>query len=297
MLRIGIDLGGTKTEAAVMDAAGRLLVRERIATPRDYAGTIDAIAEIIDDLEGRHGPARIGLGHPGSISPKTGNMRNANSVWLNGSPFKTDLEARLGREVRMANDADCFALSEARNGAGAGESVVFGVILGTGVGGGIVINGQLLTGAQHIAGEWGHNALPWPKPGELPGTTCWCGQSGCIETWLSGPGMAREHAERTGIAREPRDILAASDAASRDSRGRYIDRLTRALASVVNIIDPDVIVLGGGLSNTQDLPQKVEEGLPRYVFSDILETRVRRHMHGDSSGVRGAAWLWPAAPE
>ena len=294
MNRIGIDLGGTKIEATVMDPAGRLQVRERIATPRAYDDTLVAIADLVADLETREGPSRVGLCHPGSLSPQTGNMRNANSVWLNGMPFKSDLEARLDREVRMANDADCFALSEARDGAGAGERIVFGVILGTGVGGGIVIGGELLSGAQHIAGEWGHNPLPWPHPEEIPGAQCWCGLNGCLETWLSGPGLARDHAERHGVQREPRDILCATDAACRDSQERYIDRLARGLASIANVIDPDVIVLGGGLSNTPDLPQRIEARLLEHVFSDVLKTRVRRHMHGDSSGVRGAAWLWPA---
>ena len=297
MLRIGIDLGGTKTEAAVMNEAGRLQARERFATPGGYEPALDAITGMVRDLEAQHGPARIGLCHPGSISPATGSMRNANSLWLNGQPFKTDLETRLDREVRMANDADCFALSEARDGAGAGEAIVFGVILGTGVGGGIVINGSLLSGAQHIAGEWGHNPLPWPTAEETPGEACWCGQSGCIETWLSGPGLAAQHAARHGGAREPRDILQGQDGAARESQTLYVDRLARGLATICNVIDPQVIVLGGGLSNTADLPARVEAKLKQYVFSDVVKTRIRRHMHGDSSGVRGAAWLWPAEDE
>jgi fructokinase len=293
MIRIGIDLGGTKTEGVAMNAAGEVLARERVPTPPDYDGALDMITALVARLEAAHGPAHIGVGHPGSVSPADGRMRNANSRWLNGRPLGEDLEGRLGRPVRLANDADCFALSEARDGAGAGAGLVFGVILGTGVGGGIVIDGKLLEGAQRIAGEWGHNPLPWPAPEEVPGPACWCGQSGCIETWLSGPGLAQDHARQAGAALEAREIALSDDPACRDSMARHADRLARALASVVNLIDPDVIVLGGGVSNTAGLAQTVQAQLARHVFSDVLRTRVVRHRHGDSSGVRGAAWLWP----
>ncbi|MEA1943715.1 MAG: ROK family protein [Pseudomonadota bacterium] len=293
MIRIGIDLGGTKTEGVAMNAAGEVLARERVSTPPDYDGALDMIAALIARLEAGHGPARIGIGHPGSSSPADGRMRNANSRWLNGRPLGEDLERRLGRPVRLANDADCFALSEARDGAGAGHAIVFGVILGTGVGGGIVIDGRLLDGAQRIAGEWGHNPLPWPHENEIPGPACWCGLNGCIETWLSGPGLAQDHARHTGEMLEACEIARSDDPACRDSMARYADRLARALASVINLIDPDVIVLGGGVSNTAGLPDAIQAKLAGHVFSDILKTRVVRHRHGDSSGVRGAAWLWP----
>ena len=293
MIRIGIDLGGTKTEGVAMSADGALLSRDRVPTPPDYATALDTIAALVARLEAGHGPARIGIGHPGSVSPAGGRMRNANSQWLNGRPLGEDLEARLDRPVRLANDADCFALSEARDGAGAGHRIVFGVILGTGVGGGIVIEGKLLGGAQRIAGEWGHNPLPWPAPEEVPGPACWCGLNGCIETWLSGPGLAQDHANRTGETLAARDIALSDAPACRGSVERYAGRLSRALASVVNLIDPDVIVLGGGVSNTPGLAETVQAQLAGHVFSDVLKTRVVRHRHGDSSGVRGAAWLWP----
>jgi len=294
MIRIGIDLGGTKTEGVAMNAAGELLARERRPTPPDYAGVLDTIAALIARLEAEHGPARIGVCHPGSLSPSDGCIRNANSQWLNGRPLGEDLEHRLDRPVRLANDADCFALSEASDGAAAGQRIVFGVILGTGVGGGIVIDGRLLEGAQRIAGEWGHNSLPWPRPDEVPGPACWCGLHGCIETWLSGPGLANDHARRTGETRAAHEIAASDTPACRDSMARHADRLARALASVVNLVDPDVIVLGGGVSNTAGLAETVQARLAGHVFCDALTTRVVRHRHGDSSGVRGAAWLWPA---
>ncbi len=226
----------------------------------------------------------------------TGHIRNANSQWLNGRALGSDLEARLDRPVRLANDADCFALSEARDGAAAGAGIVFGVILGTGTGGGIVIDGKLLDGAQRIAGEWGHNPLPWPQPDEYPGPQCWCGQTGCLETWLSGPGIAQDHARRTGITLTALEIARSPDPACQDSMARHADRLARALASVVNLIDPHMIVLGGGVSNVDGLAETVQERLSAHIFSDVRETRVVRHRHGDSSGVRGAAWLWPAEP-
>lgn len=296
MIRIGIDLGGTKIEAAAMNAAGDILARERRPTPGSYGALLDTIVALIAHLESDYGPAKVGVGHPGSLSPKTGHIRNANSQWLNGRALGSDLEARLDRPVRLANDADCFALSEARDGAAAGAGIVFGVILGTGTGGGIVIDGKLLDGAQRIAGEWGHNPLPWPQPDEYPGPQCWCGQTGCLETWLSGPGIAQDHARRTGTTLTALEIARSPDSACRHSMARHADRLARALASVVNLIDPHVIVLGGGVSNVDGLAETVQERLSAHIFSDVLETRVVRHLHGDSSGVRGAAWLWPAEP-
>ena len=294
--RIGIDLGGTKTEAVVMRPDGSLAARQRLATPGAYAACLNQICDLVARLEAEWGPCRIGLGHPGSLNPTTGLMRNANSVWLNGQALKQDLEARLQREVRTANDADCFALSEARDGAGAGAETVFGVILGTGVGGGLVIRGNLHAGASSKAGEWGHNPLPWPDANEYPGPDCWCGKRGCLETWLSGPGLARDHLQTSGETREAADILSASDAPALATQTRHADRLARGLAHVVNLIDPDMIVLGGGVSNTPGLPDRVEIALSRLVFADGIITPVKRHEHGDSSGFRGAAWLWPSEP-
>ena len=276
--RIGIDLGGTKIEVAVLDPAGRFLLRERLPTPRgDYAGTLEAIASLVDrTLALAPGDTPVGIGIPGAISPATGLVKNANSTWLNGRPLAADLGRRLSRAVRLQNDANCLAVSEAVDGAAAGAALVFAVIIGTGVGGGIAIDGRVLAGAHAIAGEWGHNPLPWPAPDEYPGPTCWCGRCGCVETWLSGPAHQAE-CERIG-----------QDAARR----RYGQRLARALATVTNLLDPQVIVLGGGVSNLPGLAEAVEAQLPTHVFSDTITTRVRRAAHGDSSGVRGAAWLW-----
>ena len=291
MTRIGIDLGGTKIEAIAMDKAGQILTRHRIVSPPSYTEALKAISQLTSNIETEIGAkARIGIGHPGSISPTTGKIRNANSTWLNDQFFERDIAEKLDRPVRLANDADCFALSEATDGAAKDVRIVFGVILGTGVGGGIVINGQLLTGAQKIAGEWGHNPLPWPQETELPGHPCWCGQTGCIETWLSGPGMARHHLEAQGADLTAQQIF-KTDAGS---KARYIDRLARALASVINLIDPDIIVLGGGVSNVDGLAEQTQKRLPGHVFSDHVKTRIVKNKHGDSSGVRGAAWLWPA---
>lgn len=275
---IGIDLGGTKIEVAVLDAEGGFLLRERAATPRDdYDGTLDAIADLVERTRAfMPATTPVGVGIPGAISPATGLIKNANSTWINGRPLAADLARRLARPVRLQNDANCLAVSEAIDGAAAGASLVFAVILGTGVGGGIAIDGRVLTGTHAIAGEWGHNPLPWPTADEFPGRVCWCGRTGCIETWLSGPALA---AERT------RD---GDDAA----RVRYVDRLARGLATVTNLFDPEVIVLGGGVSNLPGLAEAVEERLPAWVFSDRITTRLRRAAHGDSSGVRGAAWLW-----
>jgi len=300
MNRIGIDLGGTKIEARLYSPTGIELARERRATPRAYDATITALCALVDHLEDEHGAARVGVAHPGSISPLSGLMRNANSVWLNGRPFRDDLSAALDRQVRCANDANCFALSEARDGAGTGEAVVFGVILGTGVGGGIVVRGQLLDGAQAIAGEWGHTPLPWPRAGEHDIPACWCGKTGCLETWLSGPGLAADHARQYGGELSAEALFAAAsqgNQAAEASVQSHGERLARGLAIVINILDPDVVVLGGGVSNASGLCERVTNALPNWVFSDVCRTRIVRHEHGDASGVRGAAWLWPAGAE
>lgn len=298
MIRIGIDLGGTKIEAIAMDAAGAVVERLRVPAPQSYRGCLAAMSDLVAAIERAHGPgACVGIGHPGSLSPASGLMRNANSTWLNGKPFERDVEAALGRPVRLANDADCFALSEAVDGAGEGAGIVFGIILGTGVGGGIVIDGKLLRGAQGIAGEWGHNTLPWPNESDRAQALCWCGQSGCLETWLSGPGLARDHASRNGGTLSAAEIFAAAesgDAAARHTADLHGDRLARGIASVLNILDADIVVLGGGVSNAPGLAQRVTARLPDFVFSDTVRTRIVTHRHGDSSGVRGAAWLWPA---
>lgn len=297
-VRIGIDLGGTKIEGVALATDGRELARRRVDTPRDYAGTLDAVAGVVQQLEeATAARGTVGVGIPGAISPATGVVKNANSTWLIGEPLGRDLEARLGRPVRVMNDANCFALSEAADGAGAGAAVVFGVILGTGVGGGLVIDGRCLVGANLIAGEWGHNPLPWPNADELPGPACYCGKRGCVETFLSGPALARDHERHAGRALSTREIVRAAaegDADAAATMARYHDRLARGLASVVNVVDPDVIVLGGGLSNVPGLAAAAAAGLGASVFSDRVVTRVVRNRHGDSSGVRGAAWLWPA---
>jgi len=291
--RIGIDLGGTKIEAALLHQDGRLDPRIRVPTPQgEYEATLDAIAGLVSDLPAGEDNTPVGICTPGAISPATGRLRNSNSVCLNGKPLLEDLQARLRRPVRIANDADCFALSEASNGAGTGANSVFGVILGTGTGGGIVINGHLLTGPNAIAGEWGHNPLPWPDANEIPGPACYCGKRGCIETFLSGPGLARDH----GGSADPQLIAQAAESGQADAVAtmeRYHDRLARALASVINILDPEVIVLGGGLGQISSLYQEVPLLLPKYVFSDTVRTRILPPAHGDSSGVRGAACLWP----
>jgi fructokinase len=295
-MRIGIDLGGTKIEAIALDGQGRERVRHRVGTPRgDYQGTIEAVASLVDRLEATVGSATVGIGMPGVVSPATGLVKNANSTWLNGRRLLEDLTARLGKNVRLANDANCFALSEATDGGAAGASVVFGIILGTGVGGGLVVNGQVVTGANAIAGEWGHNQLPWPEAGELPGPRCYCGRTGCIETFLSGPGLASDHRLTTNEELDPTAIVAAAAAGNAravETLDRYEQRLARALASVINVVDPDVIVVGGGLSNIERLYERVPELWKPFVFSDAVATRLQRAVHGDSSGVRGAAWLW-----
>jgi fructokinase len=296
-MRIGIDLGGTKIEAIALDA-DTVVFRRRIPTPREYQGTLDVIAGLVETIEGKAGPiGTVGIGIPGVVSRTTGLVKNANSTWLIGRPLLRDLEARLGRPVRVANDANCFALSEAMDGAGSGYPTVFGVILGTGVGGGIAIRGEIHDGPNQIAGEWGHNPLPWMTDDErATAAECYCGKRGCIETFLSGPGLERDHALRSTARRSSREIVRAAAAGEQDallSLERYHDRLARGLAAVINVLDPDAIVLGGGMSNLPDLPAAVAAGLPHYVFSDSVTTRVVPNLHGDSSGVRGAAWLWP----
>jgi len=296
-LRLGIDLGGTKIEIIALDDDGRELLRRRVPTPAsDYEATLRAVADLIEGAERELGQrGSVGIGTPGSISHATGLLKNANSTCLNGKPVKQDIEKVLGREVRIANDANCFALSEAVDGAARDAQVVFGVILGTGVGGGIVVSRRVLVGANAIAGEWGHNPLPLPGKADLPLPECHCGRQGCIETYISGPGMAALHARATGGTLTPPQIVAAAEAGDEGAERtmqRYEDRLARSLANVINILDPDVIVLGGGMSNIERLYASVPRLSQRHVFSDRVDTKLVRHHHGDSGGVRGAAWLW-----
>jgi len=296
-MRIGIDLGGTKIEGIAIAPDGAERLRRRIAAPRgDYAQTLAAVAGLVHDIERELGvQGTIGVGIPGTISPATGLVKNANSTWLIGQPLGEDLPRLLERPVRFANDANCFALSEATDGAAAGADIVFGVIIGTGTGGGVVVNGRVLTGANAIAGEWGHNPLPGARGGESPGPPCYCGRSGCIETFLSGPGLSRDYAASGGrdvTAREVVDRAVAGEALASASLARYEERMARALASVINVLDPDVIVLGGGLSNIDRLYASVPRLWGPHVFSDRVATRLVPNAHGDASGVRGAAWLW-----
>lgn len=296
-IRIGVDLGGTKIEIAAIDARGAERLRRRRETPQgDYAATVAVIAGLVREAEDELGMrASVGVGMPGTLSAATGLVKNANSTCLIGRPLREDLSAALGREVRLANDANCFALSEAVDGAGAGAEVVFGVILGTGVGGGIAVGGRVLAGANGIAGEWGHNPLPLPAGHDLPLPPCYCGRSGCVETYLSGPGLARDHARAGGgllTAVEIARRAAAGDAACEATLARYEERLARSLAQVINILDPEVIVFGGGLSSMARLYDNVPRLWAPHVFSDRIDTRLLRNRHGDSSGVRGAAWLW-----
>jgi predicted NBD/HSP70 family sugar kinase len=297
VLRAGVDLGGTKIEIAVLDAQGLELLRRRVSTPAgDYAATLRRVASLVEEAESRLGcRLSVGICTPGALSAATGLLKNSNSVCLNGRPLAADLERSLQRPVRIANDADCFALSEATDGAARDACSVFGVIIGTGTGGGLVVGGRLLAGPNAIAGEWGHNPLPWPRDDERPGPACYCGKRGCIETWLSGPGLARDYREATG-----RDVDAGRIAA-RGRQGepaavacltRYADRLARSLASVINLVDPEVIVLGGGVGNIESLYREVPRIWRQYVFSDSVCTRLLQPLHGDSSGVRGAACLW-----
>ncbi len=296
-MRLGVDLGGTKIEIVALDDDGTERLRRRIPAPRhDYLATVTAIAGLVEAVEAELGTrGSVGVGIPGAESRKSGLVKNANSTWLNRQPLRRDLQALLQRPVRLANDANCFALSEAVDGAGEGADTVFGVILGTGVGGGIVVDGRLLVGGNAIAGEWGHNPLPLPVGDDLPLPACYCGRAGCIETYLCGPALARQHAARTGQTGDAAAIAtraAAGDAACQATLDAYAGRLARALASVINLLDPEVIVLGGGLSNIACLYEAVPARWGRHVFSDEVRTRLLPARHGDSSGVRGAAWLW-----
>ena len=297
-MRIGIDLGGTKIEGILLDPQGVELTRRRVETPRnDYDQTLHAVVELVDGIEREHAiKARVGIGMPGTLSRVTGLVKNANSVCLIGQSLQQDLSRRLGRPVRLANDADCFTLSEATDGAGGGAQSVFGVILGTGVGGGICWEGKLLTGPNGITGEWGHNPLPWPQDDERPGPECYCGKRGCLETFLSGPGLQQEFSQYSGKDLSPQSIGAqalAGDQEAEDALQRYENRLARGLATVINMLDPEVIVLGGGMSNLERVYEHVPGLWGTWVFSDEVDTRLVQAAHGDSSGVRGAAWLWP----
>jgi len=297
-MRIGIDLGGTKIEALAIDAHGQELARHRVNTPRDdYDSTVAAIVGLVHLLESKTGrTGSVGAGIPGSISGKTGLVKNANSTWLNGRALDKDLSAALGREVRLANDANCLAVSEATDGAAAGKHVVFGVILGTGCGGGVAIDGRVHAGPNGTGGEWGHNPLPWPKAEENPGPLCYCGKRGCMEMWVSGTGLARDYQETTGKQRTAREVIAAFEAGEEDALqvvDRLEDRLARGLATIVNSLDPDVFVLGGGLSLAQHLYQSLPKRISTYVFGGEYDTPILQAKFGDSSGVRGAAWLWP----
>jgi fructokinase len=294
--RIGVDLGGTKIEIAVLDPAGIEVLRQRIPTPMGYPDTVGAIATLVRNSEARLGiQATVGVGIPGVISPATGLVKGANSIALNGHRLDHDLSEALGREVRVENDANCFALSEAQDGAGAGYGTVFGVILGTGCGGGIIFDSQVHRGPHRIAGEWGHTPLPWPTGVEIPGNLCWCGKHGCLETYLAGPSLARD-ADGPG-AHDAGGLparAAAGDPIAIAALDRHADRLARGLAVIINILDPDAVVLGGGLSNMDHLYIELPRRIPGYAFSDTITTPILRNKHGDSSGVRGAAWLWPA---
>ncbi len=302
--RLGIDLGGTKIEGIVLAQSSRPVAGHRMPTPRSadpeaaYRATLAAVADLVRHLEAQTGAtASIGIGMPGSLTPKTGRVQNANSTWLNDRPFQQDLEHYLGRPVRLANDANCFALSEATDGAGAGATSVLGVILGTGCGAGLVIGGRILDGPRGIGGEWGHNPLPWARADEHPGTRCWCGRQGCMETWVSGPALAADYVRHTGLQLTGEEIAArarAGEAAATAALERHVSRLARGLAHVVNIVDPEVIVLGGGLSSLQHLYRDLPGLMAPYVFAEAPDIIVRPPRWGDASGVRGAAWLWPA---
>lgn len=300
-MKIGIDLGGTKIEGIALSDAGEELFRQRVLTPQgDYPAILQGIAKLISKIESETGQqGSIGIGTPGALSPATGLMRNSNSVCMNGKPVLDDLQSTLQREVRIANDANCFALSEATDGAASDAAVVFGVIIGTGTGAGIVVDRKVLVGPNAIAGEWGHNPLPWPQADELPGADCFCGRSGCIETWVSGPGMVRDHCQHNALVHSqditPKVLVDAAeqgDGSAVQTIQRYERRLAKSLAHVINMLDPDTIILGGGMGNIESLYVNVPILLPEYVFSDVVNTKIVAPVHGDSSGVRGAAWLW-----
>jgi fructokinase len=297
-IRIGVDLGGTKIEFVALERNGAELHRHRVATPRhDYEGTVDAVAKGVREIEKKLArSASVGVGIPGTVSGITGLVKNANSTWMNGRPFNKDLSRALGREVRCANDANCLAVSEATDGAGAGKHIVFAVILGTGCGGGIAVDGRVHSGLNGVAGEWGHNTLPWMRPDEFPGSPCYCGKNGCIETWISGTGVEKDYERATKLALGGPEIVARSGAgepAALAALERLEDRLARALAGVINLLDPDVIVLGGGASQIPRLYKNVPARLKEHVFGAEADTPVLPARHGDASGVRGAAWLWP----
>ena len=296
-MRIGIDLGGTKIEGIAISDSGRELFRERMPTPTgDYPATLQIISELVNHIESRlNQKGSVGIGTPGEVSPATGLLKNSNSVCMNGKPVYEDLSRVLNRDIRIANDANCFALSEATDGAAAGQAVVFGVIVGTGTGAGVVVNGHVLNGPNAIAGEWGHNPLPWPQDHERPGAACYCGKRGCIETWLSGPGMSRDYLDLSGQAVEARQVIVLAeegDEAAESCLQQYEERMARSLAHVINILDPNSIVLGGGMSNIDRLYTNVPKLWGQYVFSDRVDTKLLPPKFGDSSGVRGAAWLW-----
>jgi fructokinase len=298
MIRIGVDFGGTKIEAAALDAAGAIRARVRAPNPGEYGAALQAVRGLVERAEVEAGEQveRVGVGMPGSISPRDGLIRGANSIWLNGRDFAADLQTALGRAVRLENDANCMALSEAADGAAAGAHTVFAAILGTGCGGGLVVDGKILDGANGIAGEWGHTPLPWPTAEEYPGHACWCGRRACLETYISGTGFVSDYEAATGRKLKGGEIETAAREGEPEANAaldRYIDRLGRALAVLSDIFDPDVIVLAGGMSNTAELYGRLPEAVSRHVFSDVYRTPIVKAAHGDSSGVRGAAWLWP----
>ncbi len=300
MIRIGVDFGGTKIEAAALSDTGEFLARVREPNPGEYRAAIAAVVRLVGEAEKQAGidKTKVGLGMPGSISTKTGLVRNSNSVWLNGMPFDKDVEAALGRPLRVENDANCFALSEATDGAAQGQRVVFGAILGTGCGGGVVVGGNTVEGRNRIGGEWGHTPLPWPSAEERDAHHCWCGRGNCLETWISGTGFAHDYDDVTGKSIKGSDIMSLArdgDVEAQKALDRYIDRLGRAFAVMCDILDPDVIVCGGGMSNVAEIYERITPAIQKYVFSDVFTTPVLPAAHGDSSGVRGAAWLWPSA--
>jgi fructokinase len=296
-MRIGVDVGGTKIEAVALDDTGLLVARHRVETMRDYDGTIADVVGLVNRLEtetGQH--CSVGVGIPGTVERSNGLVKNANSTWLNGRPVDRDLCEALGREVRVANDANCFVVSEATDGAAAGAGVVFGVILGTGCGGGVALSGRVHAGPNGVGGEWGHNPLPWPSEDEVPGWPCYCGKTGCLETWISGTGLMADYERHSGKALKGQEIVAASEAGDQDALTaleRLENRIARGLATVVNVLDPDAIVIGGGVSRIDRIYGGISRQLPQYVFGGRCVTPVLKAVHGDSSGVRGAAWLWP----